>query len=41
MIRNLLLSFVFCAATARAELPESAKVGQFYAGCQAYTFRAV
>lgn len=27
------------AAVAQAELPESAKVGQFYAGAQAYTFR--
>jgi len=34
---------LFCAVlafvSAKAELPESAKVGPFYAGCQAYSFR--
>ena len=43
MTRNLFFAFVFGAASlaAAAEpLPESAKVGQFYAGCQAYTFKA-
>lgn len=39
MIRNLLIALILCSAAARADLPESAKVGQFYAGCQAYTFR--
>lgn len=41
---KLFLSLVFAAAVfsnglIRAELPESAKVGHFYAGCQAYSFR--
>jgi acetyl esterase/lipase len=43
MIRNLLFACVcsaFSLAAAAEPLPESAKVGQFYAGCQAYTFKA-
>ncbi len=36
---RLLLSCLLFATAARAEIPESAKVGHFYAGCQAYSFR--
>lgn len=40
MTRLLLASCCLLLATAaRAELPDSAKVGHFYAGCQAYSFR--
>lgn len=43
MIRNLFLILALGAAgvvCAAQPLPESAKVGYFYAGCQAYTFKA-
>jgi len=43
MIRQTLLSLILGTATlaAAAEpIPESAKVGYFYAGCQAYTFKS-
>lgn len=43
MIRHTLIALVLGAAslaTAGQTLPESAKVGQFYAGCQIYTFKA-
>jgi sugar phosphate isomerase/epimerase len=36
---SLLLSFAVVSSGLSAELPESAKVGAFYAGCQAYSFR--
>ena len=42
MIRNTLIAFVLGAASvavAGQQLPDSAKVGQFYAGCQIYTFK--
>ena len=42
MIRSTILSLVLGAAMmvhAAEPLPESAKVGYFYAGCQAYTFK--
>jgi sugar phosphate isomerase/epimerase len=40
MTRLLLFSVLALSLTlARAEWPESAKVGHFYAGCQAYSFR--
>lgn len=39
-MKKALLSLLFFASAAlAAELPETAKVGQFYAGCQAYSFR--
>ena len=39
-MKNILfLLTVFAASSFAAPLPESAKVGEFYAGCQAYTFR--
>jgi sugar phosphate isomerase/epimerase len=42
MTRNLLTLALLAASglVAQAELPASAKVGQFYAGCQIYTFKA-
>ncbi len=42
MIRtSLILSIIAAASLAgRAELPATAKVGHFYAGCQAYTFKS-
>jgi sugar phosphate isomerase/epimerase len=43
MIRQTLLSLIFVTAAmavADQPLPESAKVGFFYAGCQAYTFKS-
>ncbi len=43
MIRNTLLTLLVGAAgfaAADQKLPDSAKVGQFYAGCQIYTFKA-
>ncbi len=42
MIRNTLLTLVLSVASlamAGQQLPESAKVGHFYAGCQIYTFK--
>lgn len=41
MIRHLLLTTLLLGSAAglRAELPATAKVGEFYAGSQAYTFR--
>lgn len=37
---SIVSALVLAASTPAAELlPESAKVGEFYAGCQAYTFR--
>ncbi len=39
MKKVLLLLSLFAATTFAATIPESAKVGQFYAGCQAYSFR--
>ena len=37
---SIVSAFVLAASAFAAEpLPESAKVGEFYAGCQAYTFR--
>ncbi len=42
MIRSLLFTLVIGVAgfaAAEPKLPDSAKVGYFYAGCQAYTFR--
>jgi sugar phosphate isomerase/epimerase len=39
-MKTIILSFLFAAASCLAEpIPETAKVGQFYAGCQAYSFR--
>jgi sugar phosphate isomerase/epimerase len=38
-MKHLLLSLLFATASFAATIPESAKVGQFYAGCQAYSFR--
>jgi sugar phosphate isomerase/epimerase len=43
MIRNILLALILGTASivgAGQTLPDSAKVGQFYAGCQIYTFKA-
>jgi sugar phosphate isomerase/epimerase len=39
MIKTLSLCLVLAASLAALALPPSAKVGQFYAGCQAYSFR--
>ena len=39
MTRLFLASCLLFSVVARAELPDSAKVGHFYAGCQAYSFR--
>ena len=38
-MKHLLLSLLFATASFAATIPEAAKVGQFYAGCQAYSFR--
>lgn len=38
-MKTLLLSLLFTASSFAATIPDSAKVGQFYAGCQAYSFR--
>lgn len=39
-MKKALLSLLLFVSTAfAAEIPETAKVGQFYAGCQAYSFR--
>ena len=43
MIRQTILSLLIGTASlavAAQSLPESAKVGYFYAGCQAYTFKS-
>jgi sugar phosphate isomerase/epimerase len=39
LLTSLFAYALFAGVITRAELPESAKVGQFYAGCQAYSFR--
>ncbi|MDZ4289870.1 MAG: sugar phosphate isomerase/epimerase, partial [Prosthecobacter sp.] len=39
MKKLLLLLSLFAASSFAGTLPESAKVGLFYAGCQAYSFR--
>ena len=39
MKKILCLLSLFAASGFAAPLPDSAKVGEFYAGCQAYTFR--
>ena len=39
MKKALLLLTLFAAAAFAAVIPESAKVGHFFAGCQAYSFR--
>lgn len=39
-MKKILLSLLLAAATSfAATIPDAAKVGQFYAGCQAYSFR--
>jgi len=38
-MKTLLLSLLFAASSFAATIPDTAKVGQFYAGCQAYSFR--
>jgi sugar phosphate isomerase/epimerase len=39
-MKTIIVSFLFAAASClAAPIPETAKVGQFYAGCQAYSFR--
>ncbi|MBB5035305.1 sugar phosphate isomerase/epimerase family protein [Prosthecobacter vanneervenii] len=38
-MKHLLLSLLFATASVAATIPETAKVGQFFAGCQAYSFR--
>lgn len=38
-MKKILLSLLLATATFAAGIPEAAKVGQFYAGCQAYSFR--
>jgi sugar phosphate isomerase/epimerase len=39
-MKKIILSLFLAAATSfAAPIPEAAKVGQFYAGCQAYSFR--
>ncbi|WP_395737331.1 sugar phosphate isomerase/epimerase family protein [Prosthecobacter sp.] len=37
-MKHLLLSLLFATASVAATIPETAKVGQFFAGCQAYSF---
>ncbi len=39
MKKTLLLLSLFAASTFAAPIPETAKVGEFFAGCQAYSFR--
>ena len=39
MKKALLSLFLIAASAFAAEIPDSAKVGDFYAGCQAYSFR--
>ena len=40
-MKKILLSLLLAAATSfAATVPDAAKVGQFYAGCQAYTFKS-
>ncbi|MFO1441404.1 MAG: sugar phosphate isomerase/epimerase, partial [Verrucomicrobiaceae bacterium] len=39
-MKKIILSLLLAAATSfAAPIPETAKVGQFFAGCQAYSFR--
>ena len=38
-MKHILLSLLLATASIAATIPESAKVGQFFAGCQAYSFR--
>ncbi|OYW26953.1 MAG: xylose isomerase, partial [Chthoniobacter sp. 12-60-6] len=38
-MKHILLSLLLATASFAATIPEAAKVGQFYAGCQAYSFR--
>ena len=38
-MKKILLSLLLATATFAASIPDAAKVGQFYAGCQAYSFR--
>ncbi|WP_461785482.1 sugar phosphate isomerase/epimerase family protein [Prosthecobacter sp.] len=38
-MKTFLLSLLFAASSFAATIPDAAKVGQFYAGCQAYSFR--
>ncbi len=38
-MKTLLLSLLLAASSFAATIPDAAKVGQFYAGCQAYSFR--
>jgi sugar phosphate isomerase/epimerase len=38
-MKKILLSLLFAASTFAATIPDAAKVGEFYAGCQAYSFR--
>ena len=39
MKKILFILSLIAAASVAAPIPESAKVGEFFAGCQAYTFR--
>jgi hypothetical protein len=39
MKKSLLLLAFIAASVFGATIPDTAKVGQFYAGCQAYSFR--
>jgi sugar phosphate isomerase/epimerase len=38
-MKHILLSLLLATASFAATIPETAKVGQFFAGCQAYSFR--
>lgn len=38
-MKHILLSLLLATASFAATIPEAAKVGQFFAGCQAYSFR--
>jgi len=38
-MKTLLLSILIAATSFAGTIPETAKVGEFYAGCQAYSFR--
>jgi len=39
MKKALLLLTLLAATSFAAEIPQTAKVGEFFAGCQAYSFR--